>query len=360
MTQRHILVTGSSGHLGCALMHLLPTLGYTPIGIDILPSTTTTLVGSITDTYFLESVFSQYVFHSIIHTATLHKPHIGSHSKKDFIDVNVTGTTLLLEYATATKSSKKPSFIFISSTTAFGDALSPAPGNPASWIDESVVPKPKNIYGVTKICAEDICKLVSKEHGLRVVVLRVARFFPEQDDVEARRDGWSDDNLKVNELCYRRVDLADAAGACVAAMETLNFSFKKDANSDSALIAGSFGMYIISAPPPFQNDEETLRLLDSDPARALKKVLPEYEPVFEKLNWKFLDRLDRVYDSGKAIRELGWQPVYTFERALECLERGEEWRSEMSVAVGRKGYHKVATGVYTTSVKSGVAESVGG
>ncbi|KAJ4290091.1 hypothetical protein N0V88_006597 [Collariella sp. IMI 366227] len=102
------------------------------------------------------------------------------------------------------------SFVFVSTTSTFGDALSPAPGQPAAWIDEAVVPQPKNIYGVTKTAAEDVCRLVQRQTGLPVVVLRTSRFFPEEDDDAGRRGRLGDgENLKVLELAYRRVDIAD-------------------------------------------------------------------------------------------------------------------------------------------------------
>lgn len=339
---RTVLVTGSSGHLGSALMLSLPSLGYDPIGIDILPSPTTTIVGSIADADFLSSLFRRHSFHSVLHTATLHKPHVGSHSKTAFIDVNITGTTLLLEHAAA---SKCASFIFTSSTTTFGRALSPRPGDPAAWIDESVVPKPKNIYGVTKVCAEDLCELIHSQTGIPVIVLRTSRFFPEADDVEARRAAYDDQNLKINELTYRRVDIADVVSAHVCAMK-------------SAASAVRWGKYIISAPSPFSRDEETLRMLDSDAGEAIRLAVPEYEEAYSARGWKFLDRIDRVYDSRRAIRELGWSPEYTFQRALEKISRGEEWRSDLTLQVGKKGYHAEPTGVYTTAASPALTNGI--
>ena len=44
-----ILVTGSSGHLGEALMRVLPGQGHDVIGLDVLESPYTTVRGSITD-----------------------------------------------------------------------------------------------------------------------------------------------------------------------------------------------------------------------------------------------------------------------------------------------------------------------
>ena len=60
------------------------------------------------------------------------------------------------------------SFVFTSSTSVFGRALTPRPGEPAAWITEDVTPVPRNIYGVTKAAAEDLCEIIGRDHGLPV------------------------------------------------------------------------------------------------------------------------------------------------------------------------------------------------
>ncbi|PTB49564.1 hypothetical protein M431DRAFT_500038 [Trichoderma harzianum CBS 226.95] len=330
--QYDVLVTGSAGHLGHALMITLPSLGFKPIGIDILASPTTTCVGSITDEPLIAGIFQKYPIKHVLHTATLHKPHVGSHTKNDFVQTNIAGTLVLLEEA-AKLGDQIKSFVFFSTTSAFGSALSPKPGSPAAWIDETVVPIPKNIYGVTKIAAEDVCQLFHKQHNLPILVLRVSRFFPEEDDDEDRRNAMSDDNLKVLEMAYRRCDIKDIVSATVCAM-------------DKARQIG-WSKYIISAPPPFSNDPETLAALDRNPGEVFDKVVPAAAAVFREKGWSYLDRMDRVYDSGKAVRELGWEPEYTFAGIIEKLARGEDWRSELVEIVGKKGYHAVSHGVYT-------------
>ena len=40
------------------------------------------------------------------------------------------------------------------------------PGAPAAWVTEDVTPVPKNIYGVTKAAAEDLCQLFHRNQGL--------------------------------------------------------------------------------------------------------------------------------------------------------------------------------------------------
>lgn len=327
-----VLVTGSSGHLGTALMLTLPSLGFTPLGIDILASSTTTQVGSISDRAFIAHILASHPIKHILHAATLHKPHICSHSNEDFITTNILGTLILLEESSILRP-QIHSFIFFSTTSTFGLALSPKPGSPAAWIDESVVPIPKNIYGVTKVAAEDLCALIQRQSGLPVLVLRTSRFFPEEDDDEDRRAAMGDENLKVLELAYRRCDIEDIVGAAVCAMRN----------------AGEvrWGKYIISAPPPFGKDADVLEALERCPGEVFERVCPGVEAVLRSRGWKHLERIDRVYDSSKAVRELGWEPKYTFEKTVQRLANGEEWRSELTAKVGKKGYHAVATGVYT-------------
>src|SRR5262245_60404912 len=149
-----ILVTGSAGHLGEALMRTLRAKQVEAVGIDVLESPFTDILGSIADRAVVDE--AMHGITAVLHAATLHKPHVVSHSRQAFVDTNVTGTLNLLE-AAAGKGIQ--SFIYTSTTSAFGDALTPPPGSPAAWITEEVTPIPKNIYGVTKVAAEDLCQL---------------------------------------------------------------------------------------------------------------------------------------------------------------------------------------------------------
>ena len=69
-----ILVTGSAGHLGEALMRTLRAEGAAVLGIDRLPSPFTDLVGDIAEPAFVRGVMSGAT--QVLHTATLHKPHV--------------------------------------------------------------------------------------------------------------------------------------------------------------------------------------------------------------------------------------------------------------------------------------------
>ena len=321
-----VLVTGSAGHLGDALTRVLRDRGYEVTGLDVLDSPGTTVTGSITDRELVRSCLDGVS--AVLHTATLHKPHVASHSQQEFVDTNVTGTLTLAEEAAA---AGVASFVFTSSTSAFGRALTPAAGQPAAWITEDVAPVPRNIYGVTKTAAENLCEIIQRDRGLPVVVLRTARFFPEPDDVDDVRTAYQDGNIKANEYLYRRVDLQDVAGAHLLAMER-------------APQIG-FGRYIISATTPFTRDD--LADLRTAAPEVVRRRFPDFEDVYTSRGWRMFPGIGRVYVNAKARAELGWRPRYDFRHVLDALREDRDFRSPLALAVGAKGYHQESTGVYT-------------
>jgi len=313
-----ILVTGSAGHLGEALMRSLRETGRDAVGLDILASPFTTHVGSIVDRDQVRRCLRGV--RTVLHTATLHKPHVATHSRQDFVDVNISGTLNLLEEAVA---ADVASFIYTSTTSVFGDAMAPPPGQPAAWVTEDVMPAPKNIYGVTKNAAEDLCHLAHRNQGLAAIVLRTARFFPEEDDNRAIRDGYEDDNAKANEYLYRRVAIEDAVSAHLLAAER----------------AGSigFGTYIVSATSPFR--PEDLSELRGQAARVVARRVPGYEAEYRSRGWTMFPDIDRVYVNERARRALGWQPRTDFAAIVERLQAGDDPRGPLARAIGAKGYH---------------------
>src|SRR3954452_3704990 len=150
-----ILVTGSAGHLGEALVRTLRGSGHDTVGLDLVESAHTDVVASVTDRAAVRAAVAGA--DAVLHTATLHKPHVASHSRQEFVDTNVTGTLVLLEEAVAAGvgAAGVGAVVVTSTTSAFGRALTPEDGAPAAWITEDVVPRPRNIYGVTKVAAED-------------------------------------------------------------------------------------------------------------------------------------------------------------------------------------------------------------
>ena len=312
------LVTGSAGHLGEALVRTLRGAGHDVISLDIADSAFTTEVGSVAD----RAVVSRCMpgVQAVFHAATLHKPHVATHSRQAFIDTNVTGTLNLLEEAV---SAGVGSFVFTSSTSVFGDALAPPRGAPAAWITEAVAPVPRNIYGATKSAAEDLCQLFHRNQGLSCVVLRTARFFLDEDDNRNVRSCYADANIKANEFLYRRADIEDVVTAHLRA-------------ADQAPALG-FRKYIISATTPFQPGD--LQALRDDAPAVLKRRVPAYEAEFGRRGWSMFPGIGRVYVNDLARRELGWRPRYDFNVILEQLRAGEAAGSPLARAIGSRRYH---------------------
>jgi UDP-glucose 4-epimerase len=313
-----VLVTGSSGHLGEALVRTLRERDYDVVGVDIIDGPFTTHVGSITDRACVRRCMSGV--QAVFHAATLHKPHVGTHSRQDFIDTNITGTLNLLEAAATTG---VEAFVYTSTTSVFGDALVPPAGAPATWVTEELTPIPKNIYGVTKAAAEELCQLFHRNNGLACIVLRTSRFFPEEDDNKAVRDAYADDNIKANEFLFRRVDVEDVVSAHLLAAERAP--------------AVGFRRYIISATTPFSPDD--LQDLRAHAPRAAARRVPGYEAEYARRGWKMVPGIDRVYVNERARNELGWQPRYDFQFIIDRLQAGEDARSPLARLVGSKGYH---------------------
>jgi UDP-glucose 4-epimerase len=325
-----ILVTGSAGHLGEALMRTLRERGEPAVGLDLKPSPFTDLVGSITDRALLRVAMDGVL--GVLHAATLHKPHVATHPEAAFVETNVAGTLALLEESAR---AGVKAFVFTSTTSAFGRALSPPPGEPAAWITEDVAPVPKNIYGVTKTAAEDLCRLHAERDRLPAVVLRTSRFFPEGDDDPEVRAAYGRDNAQANELLHRRADLADIVDAHLLALERAP--------------ALGFGRYIVSAESPFEpSDLPELRV---DAAAVIRRSFPEAEALYADKGWRLPASIDRVYVARKAMAELGWRPAYGFRAMLGALAGGQDFRSPLARVVGSKGYHEegVEAGPYAAT-----------
>lgn len=299
----HVLLTGSSGWLGRFLAPRLRLAGHVVTGLDVAAGADTHAVGSVGDRDMVDALFAAHRFDAVIHSAALHKPDITRYPAQAFVDVNVTGTLNLLEAAVRTGCDR---FVFTSSTSLMiSAAIRAATGNAAAWLDEEATPlEPRNIYGVTKLAAEDLCRLYHQQHGLRVVVLRTGRFFPEDDD-ELAGDGH---NIKANEFLHRRLTVEDAAEAHLVALDRApEFGFE---------------IFIVAAPTPFAAADATA--LMSDAADVVGRYFPGAAALYAARGWRLPTRIDRVYDASKAERLLGFRCRTEFGTILAALERGED------------------------------------
>lgn len=298
-----VLLTGSSGWLGRFLAPRLRAAGHAVIGLDVAPGRDTQIVGSVADRATVDRAFAEGI-DAVIHGGALHKPDIVRYPAQAFVDVNVTGTLNLLE---AAKAAMHDRFVFTSTTSLMiSQQIRDEAGDAAIWLDESSGPlAPRNIYGVTKLAAEGLCRLYANEHGLASVVLRTARFFPEDDDTHTSPSG---ENLKAIEFLHRRLTAEDAADAHIAAL-------------DRAPELG-FDTFVVSAPTPFDRSEAAE--LKRDAAAVIARHFPEAPALFAERGWVLPASVGRVYDAGHAERRLGFRCRTGFAEVLAALRRGGE------------------------------------
>ena len=162
---------------------------------------------------------------------------------------------------------------------------------------------PRNIYGVTKLSAEELCRLFHELYGLPMVILRTARFFPEQDDM-AHAIVQSEPNTKANEFLFRRLTVEDAAECHLRALT-------------KAPELG-FDTFIVSATTPFSPGDCEDLIVDAHSVVA--RYFPHYAELYRRAGWTMFQSIDRVYDSAKALRRLGFQCRTDFRAKLEELE----------------------------------------
>lgn len=298
-----ILLTGSSGWLGRFLAPRLKDAGHEVTGLDVAPGTDTQVIGTVADRALIDRIFGDRGIEAVIHSGALHKPDIVRYPAQTFVDVNVTGTLNLLEAAVAAKHDR---FVFTSTTSLMiSDQIrrgKAGGAQAAAWLDEEYGPlAPRNIYGVTKLAAEELCRLYAHEHGLDVMVLRTGRFFPEDDDTHSEPSG---PNLKANEFLNRRLTVEDAAEAHLAALEKAP--------------GLGFQRFILSAPPPFVRAEA--EALMSDASGVIARHYPQAASLYAARGWVLPAHIDRVYDPGKAERMLGFRCRTDFAAVLKALE----------------------------------------
>jgi nucleoside-diphosphate-sugar epimerase len=274
-----ILLTGSSGQLGTEIARQLANK-HEPIGIDMTPGASTQHVIDIRDRRALSAVMTD--IEAIIHIASFHQPQLATHSRQDFIDVNITGTLNLLE---ASVQHHIQRFVYTSTTSLYGYAMEPT--NRATWVTEELSPRPRDMYDITKQTAEELCRHFALRTSLPMIILRTSRFFEQSSELSA-----------IYRLS-RGVDVRDAASAHLLAITNRDIRFD---------------LFNISARSPFQKND-TLALWQDAPS-VLRRYFPNIEAMFTQRHWQLPARIDRIYVIAKAEQRLGYRPLYNFEELL--------------------------------------------
>ena len=253
------------------------------VGLDLKPGPQTTHVGNIRDERLVRQLLGGV--DAIVHVAALHAPHVGIKPEKDFREVNVEGTRILLEEALSAGVQR---FVLTSTTSVYG-CTSRADGS-AVWVTEELDPNPEDIYDRTKLEAESLCREAARE-GMTAIVIRMSRCFPEPD------------HLVAFYRLYRGVDRRDVAeGHYLSLIAPLE----------------GFEIFNLSAQSPFEETE--CDLLWTEPWKVIHRHFPGAKAGFEKRGWPVPSHIDRVYVIDKAREHLGFKPRFNIEAVMRQFQ----------------------------------------
>lgn len=270
-----VVVTGTSGRIGGAIAARL-AMRHQVTGVDRRAGPLTALVADVRETAQLVPLLAGC--EAVVHAASLHVPDLAACSAAEFRAVNVDATRRLLAAAGEAGVAR---FVYTSTTSLYGDAMVPSAGE-AVWVEETLEPRPRDVYDETKLAAEEACREAARD-GLACTSLRVSRCFPEEP------------RLVAIYRMYRGVDAEDVAQAHELALQAAWDGFEA---------------CNISAPPPFAR-ADCARLF-TDAASVVLERHPWAEAEFGRRGWELPRSIDRVYAVDKAVASLGYRPEHEF------------------------------------------------
>ena len=214
---------------------------------------------------------------AVIHVAALHGRAWAEAGDDVGFEVNVSGTKNILE---GTAKAEVKRVVFTSSIWATGHGPHP----PYLPIDEELAREPVELYGLTKIIGEQMCRYASSTHGISSIVLRPG--------VICAAEVYS-----PNQACYLvgAVDVRDVAQAHILALEA-----PADMQHD---------VFVVTADSPLcRVDPDKFR---NDPAGALEKVVPGVAALATEGKLRLSSNME-WYTVKKARQLLGYRPEYNF------------------------------------------------
>ncbi len=164
-----ILVTGGAGYIGSHVVKKLGEAGYDVVIYDNLSSGSVSavlkgnlVIGNLDNKKLLGQTFAENNFDAVLHfAANISVPESIENPLEYY--ANNTGNTLNLLQCCKLYGVKK--LIFSSTAAVYGETIE----NP---IGESVIPKPVNPYGRSKLMSEQIIQDYSYISGLKYIILR--------------------------------------------------------------------------------------------------------------------------------------------------------------------------------------------
>ena len=190
------LVTGGTGFVASNIVRMLAKQGEQVVAFDIAPPSdllltyikpwankVTFIQGDILNRIDLEMTHEHgitKIVHAAVFTGIL--PHIEAGRSKDIVDINMMGTTNVLELASLLSVKR---FIYVSSGSVYGD------DHPDPVVTEASIPRPHSLYAVTKYASELVTRRYGELHNFPTVSVRLGSPFGPMEQVTGHRANQS-------------------------------------------------------------------------------------------------------------------------------------------------------------------------
>jgi UDP-glucose 4-epimerase len=291
-----VLITGAGGNLGRATIPSLVEAGHEPVAFDFraIDTSVPSIVGDVRDAEAVADAVREC--DAVVHAAALHGIHLQHWSARDFFSVNVEGSFNVFE---AARDEGIRRFVLASTMGIYGASLEASPGAWA-WVHEGLPPLPKDIYGTSKVLAEELGRYNARIGSMRVVALRFGMYVPATFEHYGFR------------LLFGGVDERDVAQSVLLALE-------HDPED-------GFDAFDIMADTPFILDDA--REMHEDPLRVVERYWPGANDLFEA---KGIDAREHIWARflwpiDNAKRVLGYRPRWNFGEFLDALANDDTSR----------------------------------
>ncbi len=252
------LVTGGTGFVGSNIVRALAKAGHTVVSLDLVApdelvdgylepwkSQVTFVQGSILRPEGLERAASSgidKIVHAAVFTGIL--PEIEKGQSRSIVEVNLMGTTNLLELARQVSVDR---FVYVSSGSVYGDG----PGLP-DVLHEDTPPNPRSLYAIGKYASELLTQRYGHLHGFQTARVRVGTPYGPMERVTGHRANQSllkkwtgnivrGEPIEVGDRTAKRsfTHVADiAAGICaVLDAPALSYDVYNNSSAESTSIA---------------------------------------------------------------------------------------------------------------------------
>lgn len=310
-----ILITGAAGGIGSSLGYSLYKLGHNLTLVDSFRNgykknlfIDGDMFGVFHELDIRNNNLKKYIpnqFDCIIHLAAVTALPDCEINSKECIDINVTGTLNILNYA---KKIECPHIIFASTSAVYEN-------NTEKIFTENLSVSPSLLYSSSKKMAEDLCISAIKNYGMNISILRFFNVFGPRQDIHRKNPPLV--NYIVKQIKQNKSPVFHGTGIQQRdyihiddVISFINFTLQKKPSGIYNVCSGE----LLSVNDIFYYIAEEYNFSKPPKYRDASMLWDTYPNLFEgkySLDKMVVSKETNKYSKGsfqKAFTEIGWKP----------------------------------------------------